>query len=87
MLRICGVVAADLTKALSRMSEEQISLADLARHCEFEKQVAAQAYLFYLEEGCPSGKEREHWFRAEEAVRQRNAGGGCDAGDARAGIA
>ena len=57
------------------MSEEQIPLADLARHCEYEKQVAAQAYLFYLEEGRPQGREREHWLRAEKAIRERNSSG------------
>ncbi len=66
------------------MSEEQISLADLARHWEYEKQVAAQAYLYYLEEGRPEGKEREHWARAEQAVRKRNLGEGREAEDAGA---
>jgi hypothetical protein len=56
------------------MSEEQIPLAELARHWEYEKEVAAQAYLYYLEEGRPSGREREHWLRAEQAVRERNLG-------------
>jgi hypothetical protein len=54
------------------MLEEQIPLSELALHCEYEKQVAAQAYLYYLEEGRPAGRDREHWLRAENAVRERN---------------
>ena len=56
------------------MPEEQISLSELARHCEYERQVAARAYLFYLEEGRPVGRDREHWLRAENAIRERNLG-------------
>ena len=59
------------------MPEDQIPLSDLARHYEYEKQVAAQAYLYYLEEGRPAGKEREHWARAEQAVREQNMNGGA----------
>ena len=54
------------------MSEEQIPVSELALHCEYERQVAAQAYLYYLEEGRPAGRDREHWLRAEKAVRARN---------------
>jgi len=54
------------------MSEEQIPVSELALHCEYERQVAAQAYLYYLEEGRPAGRDREHWLRAEKAVRERN---------------
>jgi hypothetical protein len=54
------------------MLKEQIPVSELALHYEYEKQVAAQAYLYYLEEGRPAGRDREHWLRAETAVREGN---------------
>ena len=75
--RLCAHLrAAKLTHLippeLSSMFEENIPVSELALHCEYEKQVAAQAYLYYLEEGRPAGRDREHWLRAEKAVRERN---------------
>ena len=30
--------------------------------------VAARAYGFYLEEGCPDGRHMDHWARAEREL-------------------
>lgn len=40
-------------------------------HSDEEAEIAARAYRFYCEEGCPEGKANEHWMRAEREVRIR----------------
>jgi hypothetical protein len=32
------------------------------------EEIAACAYFIYLNEGCPSGREEEHWRQAEEQL-------------------
>ncbi len=56
------------------MSEEHISLADLARHFEYEMEVSALAYRYYEEEERPEGRAKEHWMRAEKEVQRRKTG-------------
>jgi hypothetical protein len=34
------------------------------------EQVAVLAYHLYLEDGCASGKDWEHWFRAEQLLQE-----------------
>jgi len=34
-----------------------------------EKGIAALAYLFWHERGCPIGSDQEDWFRAEETLK------------------
>jgi hypothetical protein len=36
--------------------------------------VARAAYFFWLKEGCPQGRDQEHWFQAEEQVRRERQG-------------
>jgi hypothetical protein len=55
------------------MSEDSIPVSELARHVEFEEEVAALAWMYYVEEGYPEGRSQEHWFRAEAEVRRRHA--------------
>jgi hypothetical protein len=31
--------------------------------------IAERAYQIWQESGCPHGKDKEHWFRAEREVR------------------
>ncbi len=31
--------------------------------------IALRAYQIWQESGCPDGKDKEHWFRAEREVR------------------
>lgn len=33
------------------------------------RSVAGLAYQYYLDEGCPVGRDQEHWFRAEQTLR------------------
>lgn len=37
-----------------------------------QDEIAAYAYEIYLREGCPNGKELEHWLRAEAELRRSN---------------
>ena len=55
------------------MPEEFVPLSALARHVEYENEVAALARRFYEEEGCPEGRAAEHWVRAEAEVHRRHA--------------
>jgi hypothetical protein len=55
------------------MSEEFIPVSQLARHVDFEAEVAALAWQYYVEEDFPEGRSQEHWFRAEGEVRRRHA--------------
>ena len=32
--------------------------------------IAARAYEIWMEQGCPDGKDREHWYQAESELRQ-----------------
>jgi len=54
------------------MSEESISLSALARHFEYEVEVASLARQYYEEEGCPEGRALQHWVRAENEIRKRH---------------
>ena len=40
---------------------------------------ATRAYFIWLAEGCPEGRDQEHWFAAEESLRKPEAD---DAGQA-----
>jgi hypothetical protein len=35
------------------------------------EKVAAAAYLIWLQEGCPHGRDTEHWSRAEKELRRQ----------------
>src|SRR5438105_15718801 len=39
-------------------------------------EIAAQAYQIYLREGCPEGRELDHWRQAEGELRIRANGNG-----------
>jgi len=34
-----------------------------------ESEVAAVAYQLWVEDGCPSGSDKQYWFRAETALK------------------
>ena len=53
------------------MSEEGLPSSPIRVHSDEEAEIAALAYRFYCEEGCPVGKANEHWLRAEREVRGR----------------
>lgn len=36
--------------------------------------IALRAYQIWQESGCPHGKDKEHWFRAEREVRATTTG-------------
>lgn len=55
------------------MSEESIPVSELARHVDFEAEVAKLAWQYYVEEDFPEGRSQEHWFRAEAEIRRRHA--------------
>ena len=38
-----------------------------------ESEIAAVACQLWLDNGCPTGKDREHWFHAEAMLRRANA--------------
>ena len=40
---------------------------------------ATRAYFIWLAEGCPKGRDQEHWFAAEELLRKPET---YDAGEA-----
>lgn len=40
-------------------------------HFDDETAIAALAYQYYQEEGCPEGREQEHWMRAKEELERR----------------
>ena len=50
------------------MSEERLPSSPIRVHSDEEAEIAALAYRFYCEEGCPEGKAHEHWLRAEREV-------------------
>jgi hypothetical protein len=35
-----------------------------------ETAIAALAYRYYQEEGCPEGRQQEHWTRAKEELER-----------------
>ena len=39
---------------------------------ENEQGVAALAYLFWQQRGCPIGSDQEDWFRAEETLKKNS---------------
>jgi hypothetical protein len=53
------------------MSEESLPSSPITVHSDEEAEVAALAYRFYCQEGCPEGKAHEHWLRAEQEVRPK----------------
>jgi hypothetical protein len=41
-----------------------------------EDEIARKAYFMYLDQGCPQGQDRRHWFEAEaQVIAARNLGG------------
>jgi DUF2934 family protein len=51
------------------MTEEDSSRAVERSYVDQEAEIAALAYRFYEEEGCPEGKASDHWLRAEREIR------------------
>ncbi len=35
---------------------------------DVEQRIRERAYAIWLEEGCPDGRDREHWLLAEEEI-------------------
>jgi hypothetical protein len=40
-------------------------------------EIAAQAYQIYLREGCPEGRDMDHWLQAEAELRMRTNDNGA----------
>ncbi|WP_247893263.1 DUF2934 domain-containing protein [Azospirillum endophyticum] len=40
---------------------------------DVEQRVRDRAYAIWLEEGCPDGRDADHWFHAERAVLAETA--------------
>lgn len=38
-----------------------------------EAEIQQEAYHLWLESGCPTGRDVEHWFAAKELLRHRHA--------------
>jgi hypothetical protein len=57
------------------MSEESLPSSPITVHSDEEAEIAALAYRFYCQEGCPEGKAHEHWLRAEQEVRAKAPSG------------
>ncbi|MCB1279348.1 DUF2934 domain-containing protein [Prosthecobacter sp.] len=36
-----------------------------------EEEIATCAYLIYVSEGCPAGRDQEHWLAAEARLKNR----------------
>jgi hypothetical protein len=53
------------------MPEDSIALSELARHVQYEAEIATLARRYYEEEGCVEGKALDHWLRAEKEIQQR----------------
>jgi len=41
-----------------------------------ENDIQHQAYLLWIEEGRPEGRDQEHWFAARELLRHHHGRGG-----------
>lgn len=42
-----------------------------------EDEIRLMAYSIWLQEGCPDGKDCEHWLRAEAAWQEHNSDSGA----------
>lgn len=47
------------------------------------EEIRHEAYLLWQQEGCPQGRELDHWLAAQEKVRHRLHTEPADPGDAR----
>lgn len=57
--------------AENSFSQASISQTPVVDACQpSEDCLALCAYFIWLSEGCPHGKNREHWIQAEEQLRQ-----------------
>jgi hypothetical protein len=53
-------------------------MTSLARTQDLDREVARRAYEIWEDEGRPEGRDREHWARAEQAVRADSAAAPAD---------
>jgi len=52
-------------KAISELSEElEMTAAELERHLR----IRARAHEIWLQQGCPAGRDVEHWVTAEREI-------------------
>jgi hypothetical protein len=35
-----------------------------------QERIAVRAYEIWLEQGCPQGREKDHWYQAESELKQ-----------------
>jgi hypothetical protein len=47
------------------------------------EEIAACAYLIWINEGCPGGRDKEHWIQAETQLHATRAHDGWTGGTAR----
>jgi hypothetical protein len=51
------------------VTTEPASRITMGRGQPTHEEIAAAAYLIYLQEGCPEGREVQHWLEAEEQLK------------------
>jgi hypothetical protein len=59
-------------RTMPRMAKTMVSQD--SQTAPTHEEIAAQAYQIYLREGSPSGRDLEHWLRAEEELRANGNG-------------
>ncbi len=53
--------------------DEPIEISALVAEHNSHGEIAALAYEFWMQRGCPIGSPEEDWFRAEEQIRNNKA--------------
>ena len=64
------------------MSVRSLPTSPIRLHSNHEAEIATLAYRYYCEEGCPEGKEEEHWLRAEREISGRSQPGESESPEA-----
>ena len=59
------------SRATKSARERQVADASSLRLEITEVEIATCAYFFYVNEGCPAGRELDHWLEAEARLRGR----------------
>lgn len=49
-------------------SDENVQDSSSSRSNDLQQEIAALAYKIWQEQGCPEGREEQHWRQAEQAV-------------------
>ena len=63
---------AALSEAQRRWVDEQLQVQKLRLPLPPQENIALAAYYLWLGEGCPRGRDKEHWTRAVDQLRASN---------------